>query len=66
MPSQRIYYSNYINNCIKICVDLQSIKNGSASLLSEILGDTVRVYQQNLWEIKLDVQTGTLESWKVI
>lgn len=42
-----------------------SIKNGSATLLSEILGDTVRVYQQNSWEIKLDVQNGTLESWKV-
>ncbi|XP_022139268.1 uncharacterized protein LOC111010223 isoform X2 [Momordica charantia] len=42
-----------------------SIKNVSATLLSEIHGDTVRVYQQNLWEIKLDVQTGTLESWKV-
>ncbi|EEF49562.1 beta-galactosidase isoform X1 [Ricinus communis] len=41
------------------------IKATDATLSSEILGDTVRVSQQTFWEITLNIQTGTVESWKV-
>ncbi|KAG2671874.1 hypothetical protein I3760_13G013400 [Carya illinoinensis] len=41
------------------------IKTTDATFLVEVLGDTIRVRQQNFWEIELNPQTGTIESWKV-
>ncbi|TQD77556.1 hypothetical protein C1H46_036910 [Malus baccata] len=41
------------------------IKTKEATFIGEILGDTIKVSQQNLWEIILNVKTGAVESWKV-
>ncbi|KAB2627403.1 beta-galactosidase [Pyrus ussuriensis x Pyrus communis] len=41
------------------------IKTKEATFISEILGDTIKVSRQNLWEIILNVKTGAVESWKV-
>lgn len=41
------------------------IKNKDAPVPGEILGNTIRFYQQNVWEIQFNAQTGTIESWKV-
>ncbi|GLT94633.1 hypothetical protein SLE2022_123620 [Rubroshorea leprosula] len=41
------------------------IKPKDIALSTEVLGDTIKIKQQNLWEIKLNVRTGMLESWKV-
>ncbi|KAI3933017.1 hypothetical protein MKX01_041198 [Papaver californicum] len=34
-------------------------------VLGECLADTIRVSKQDSWEIKINSQTGTIESWKV-
>jgi hypothetical protein len=44
----------------------QVIKTTDATFLGEILGDTIIVSKQNFWEIKLNAQTGIIESWKVV
>ncbi|KAH7548549.1 hypothetical protein JRO89_XS14G0162100 [Xanthoceras sorbifolium] len=41
------------------------IKTGDAILVREILGDMIQISHQNVWDIKFDVQTGSVESWKV-
>uniref|UniRef100_A0A5B7BXV9 beta-galactosidase n=1 Tax=Davidia involucrata TaxID=16924 RepID=A0A5B7BXV9_DAVIN len=41
------------------------IKSKDATFLGEILGDTIKITQQNFWEIKFNSRTGTIESWKV-
>ncbi|KAM7263170.1 hypothetical protein ACFE04_000853 [Oxalis oulophora] len=40
------------------------IKSKDATVISEILGDTIKVSQKN-WEIVMNVKTGAIESWKV-
>lgn len=41
------------------------IKTTDTTFLGEIIGDTIKVSRQNFWEIKLNAQTGIIESWKV-
>lgn len=41
------------------------IKTGDAIILHENLGDTIQLRHQNNWEIKFDIGTGAVESWKV-
>ncbi|XP_031257673.1 uncharacterized protein LOC116115688 [Pistacia vera] len=41
------------------------IKTGGAVIRHETIGDTILVSHQNDWEIKFDIQTGAVESWKV-
>ncbi|XP_059651992.1 uncharacterized protein LOC132299418 isoform X1 [Cornus florida] len=41
------------------------IKSKDVTFLSEILGDTIKISQQNFWEIKFNSRTGGFESWKV-
>ncbi|XP_073014816.1 LOW QUALITY PROTEIN: uncharacterized protein [Primulina eburnea] len=41
------------------------IKVKDAAIFTEILDDTIYVKNQNLWEIKFNKTTGTIESWKV-
>ncbi|XP_040368054.1 beta-galactosidase isoform X2 [Rosa chinensis] len=41
------------------------IKTKDTTFLKEILGDTLKVGQQNAWEIILNLKMGTVESWKV-
>lgn len=41
------------------------IRTGDAIILCENLGNTIQLSHQNSWEIKFDIQTGALESWKV-
>ncbi|XP_050381024.1 uncharacterized protein LOC126798186 isoform X2 [Argentina anserina] len=41
------------------------IKTKDATFIGEVLGDTLKVGQQDAWEIKLNVKMGTVESWKV-
>ncbi|KAF3434286.1 hypothetical protein FNV43_RR25389 [Rhamnella rubrinervis] len=41
------------------------IKPKDATFNTEINKDAIRISQQNLWEIVLDVRTGVFESWKV-
>ncbi|KAL6129418.1 hypothetical protein ACLB2K_072768 [Fragaria x ananassa] len=41
------------------------IKTKDATFLREIVEDTLKVCQQNAWEIILNVKMGTVESWKV-
>ncbi|KAF2322515.1 hypothetical protein GH714_017392 [Hevea brasiliensis] len=41
------------------------IKAADATLSTETIDDTVRVSQQKFWEITFNIQTGTIESWKV-
>ncbi|KAK6233542.1 hypothetical protein QUC31_005948 [Theobroma cacao] len=43
----------------------QIIKTKDDVLSTEILGDNIRISQQKLWEITLNVKTGSLDSWKV-
>lgn len=43
----------------------QVIKTTDSKVFSETLGDTVRVSQLNVWEITWNIQTGSIESWKV-
>ncbi|KAM7264111.1 hypothetical protein ACFE04_001794 [Oxalis oulophora] len=40
------------------------IKSKDATVISEILGDKIKVSQKN-WEIVMNVKTGAIESWKV-
>ncbi|KAJ6934521.1 hypothetical protein NC651_009511 [Populus alba x Populus x berolinensis] len=42
-----------------------AIKTTDAKVFSETLGDTVRVSLLNVWEITWNIQTGSIESWKV-
>ncbi|KDP40530.1 hypothetical protein JCGZ_24529 [Jatropha curcas] len=42
-----------------------AIKATDAPIFTEILGNTAKVSQQNFWEMSLNTQTGTIESWKV-
>jgi hypothetical protein len=44
----------------------QVIKTTDTTFLGEIIGDTIKVSRKNFWEIKLNVQTGIIESWKVV
>ncbi|KAH9658217.1 Lactase [Citrus sinensis] len=41
------------------------IRTGDAIILQENLGNTIQLSHQNSWEIKFDIQTGAVESWKV-
>ncbi|TXG49102.1 hypothetical protein EZV62_024977 [Acer yangbiense] len=42
------------------------IKTGDAIIVHEILGDMIQISShQNVWDIKFDVRTGAIESWKV-
>ncbi|XVE52295.1 hypothetical protein DITRI_Ditri02bG0111300 [Diplodiscus trichospermus] len=41
------------------------IKTKDDVLCTEILGDNVRFSQQKVWELTLNMKTGSLESWKV-
>lgn len=41
------------------------IRTGDAIILHENLGNTIQLSHQNSWEIKFDIQTGAVESWKV-
>ncbi|XP_060675470.1 uncharacterized protein LOC125421374 [Ziziphus jujuba] len=41
------------------------IKTKDAAFHSEIIEDSIKISQQNLWEIILNVRTGAFESWKV-
>lgn len=41
------------------------IKIEDAIILCENLGNTIQLSHQNNWEIKFDIQTGAVESWKV-
>ncbi|WOK99094.1 hypothetical protein Cni_G07806 [Canna indica] len=42
---------------------IKFIKN--SNLISERVGDIIAIQKQNTWQIKLNTQTGTIESWKV-
>ncbi|XP_077218158.1 glycoside hydrolase family 2 protein [Tasmannia lanceolata] len=39
--------------------------NENVILLTECLGDTITVGREHVWEIKVNTQTGMIESWKV-
>ncbi|XP_022764757.1 uncharacterized protein LOC111309977 isoform X3 [Durio zibethinus] len=41
------------------------IKTKDDVLSAEILGDNIRISQQKLWEITLNMKTGSLDGWKV-
>ncbi|KAH9697963.1 Lactase [Citrus sinensis] len=41
------------------------IRTGDAIILQENLGNTIQLSHQNSWQIKFDIQTGAVESWKV-
>ncbi|OMO87190.1 hypothetical protein COLO4_20752 [Corchorus olitorius] len=41
------------------------IKTKDDLLSAEILGDNIRISRQKLWEITLNVKTGSIENWKV-
>ncbi|XP_048326178.2 uncharacterized protein LOC107412906 isoform X4 [Ziziphus jujuba] len=41
------------------------IKTKDAAFHSEIIEDSIKISQQNLWEIILNVRTGAFKSWKV-
>ncbi|CAK7336520.1 unnamed protein product [Dovyalis caffra] len=41
------------------------IKTTDAKVFCETLGDTIRVSHPNFWEITWNIQTGSVESWKV-
>ncbi|KAK2634309.1 hypothetical protein Ddye_029101 [Dipteronia dyeriana] len=41
------------------------IKTRDAIIVHEILGDTIQISHQNVWDINFDVRTGAVESWKV-
>ncbi|GMP41182.1 hypothetical protein CsSME_00011374 [Camellia sinensis var. sinensis] len=41
------------------------IKTKDVNLHVESFGDTITASQRNVWEIKINTQTGALESWKV-
>lgn len=55
----------YFNNFFAIDYGFQVSKTKDATFISEILGDTLKVSQQNTWEIILNIKKGTVESWKV-
>ncbi|OVA04094.1 Beta galactosidase small chain/ domain 5 [Macleaya cordata] len=42
------------------------IKTIGSAIVGECLGDTIRVSNQDSWEIKMNAWTGTVESWKVV
>ncbi|KAK4798400.1 hypothetical protein SAY86_030726 [Trapa natans] len=42
-----------------------AIKPENATFSSEVLGHVLRIYQQDNWEIRFNIQDGTFESWKV-
>ena len=33
---------------------------------TEIVGDIITISQQNIWELKFNIQRGAFESWKVV
>lgn len=43
----------------------QVIKTTDSKVLIETLGDMVRVSLPSFWEITWNIQTGSVESWKV-
>ncbi|CAL0328768.1 unnamed protein product [Lupinus luteus] len=42
-----------------------AISISSGTLVAETLGDTIKVSQQDVWDITLNTKTGSVESWKV-
>ena len=55
----------HINNFFAFDLGFQVSKTKDATFISEILGDTLKVSQQNAWVIILNIKKGTVESWKV-
>lgn len=45
---------------------VQAIKAENVVCSSDVVGDTVRVYQQDNWEINFNLKTGAFESWQVV
>ncbi|XP_010554482.1 PREDICTED: uncharacterized protein LOC104824194 [Tarenaya hassleriana] len=43
----------------------QVIKSTDALITSEMLDDSIKINQQNSWELTVNVRTGAIESWKV-
>ncbi|KAK7283944.1 hypothetical protein RIF29_13694 [Crotalaria pallida] len=42
-----------------------AISISGGTLVAETLGDTIKVSQQDVWDITLNTKTGSVESWKV-
>lgn len=47
------------------CIQDISIDGVGGTLVVETLGDTIKVSEQDVWDITLDTKTGLVESWKV-
>ncbi|KAJ1413522.1 Immunoglobulin-like fold [Sesbania bispinosa] len=52
LPARRDIVPHTINIC-------------GSTLVAETLGDTIKVSQQDVWDITLNTKTGLVESWKV-
>lgn len=63
---KRLFCHYDIDNGFVIDLGLQVIKTKGAAFNCEIIEDSIKISQQNLWEIKFNVRTGAFESWKVV
>lgn len=52
--------------CLTNDVGFQVMKTGGAVICHETNGDSIQVSHQNDWEIKFNIRTGAVESWKVV
>lgn len=60
-----------LSHCLLVLIvkrhHFQVIKmNESATLFGECLGDTIILGKPDVWEIKINTKTGTIDSWKVV
>ena len=44
---------------------IQAINVSEGTLVTETLGDKIKVSQQDVWDITLSTKAGSIESWKV-
>ncbi|URD84092.1 Beta galactosidase small chain [Musa troglodytarum] len=67
-PHPALHEVKYVYQPIKVALTENTVKVirsiNNTNLISEHVDDTITVRKQN-WQIKINTQTGTIESWKV-
>ncbi|KAK2983069.1 hypothetical protein RJ640_006456 [Escallonia rubra] len=65
VESGHVISSTQVQLPAKIQAVSHVIKTRDVAILCEVIEDTIRVGNQNIWEINFNTQTGAIDSWKV-